>query len=77
MKYIHLFYSESAFKNNISLIQKNDNIIFMYYVDLKKSINENVVLRECNIFSVSDKKSLINALCESVMSPEDKLFYYY
>lgn len=77
MSSTHLFYSENAFKNNKTVIQKNDNVVFMYYVDLESAINKKNIPDECIIFSLRDKKSLINALCSGVMSKTDKVFFYY
>ena len=77
MKCTHLFYSEDAFKNNRTVIQNEDNVVFMYYVDLESVINENKLLDECAVFSFGDKKSLINAICDSVTSKNEKVFYYY
>ena len=73
----HLFYSEKAFVQNISLIQRNDKVVFMYFADLQRLINEVILLKDCEIFSFKDKKSLINALCDSLVSKTEKVFYYY
>ena len=73
----HLFYSEKAFVQNIPQIKKYDRVVFMYYADLQHLINEVALLKDCEIFSFKDKKSLINALCDSVTSKTEKLFYYY
>jgi hypothetical protein len=77
MSSTHLFYSEKAFENNKTVVQKNDNIVFMYYVDLEAVINEKKIPNECGIFSFRDKKSLINALCSCVKSKTEKVFFYY
>ena len=73
----HLFYSEKAFVQNISLIQRSDKVVFMYFADLQRLINEVVLLKDCEIFSLKDKKSLINALCDSLTSKTEKVYYYY
>jgi hypothetical protein len=73
----HLFYSENAFVQNISLIQRNDKVVFMYFVDLHRLINEVSLLKDCEIFSFKEKKSLINAICDSLISKTEKVFYYY
>ena len=56
MRSTHLFYSEKAFENNKTVVQKNDNVVFMYYVDLEAVINEKNIPNECGIFSFRDKK---------------------
>lgn len=77
MKCTHLFYSENSFRDNKTVIQKKDNVVFMYYVDLEAVINENDILNECGIYSFRDKKALINGLCDSVTSKNEKVFFYY
>lgn len=73
----HLFYSEKAFVQNISTIQRSDKVVFMYFADLQRLNNEVVLLKDCEIFSLKDKKSLINALCDSLTSKTEKVYYYY
>lgn len=77
MRCTHLFYSQNSFDNNKKQIQENDNVVFMYYVDLEYVINENSIMKYCVTYSFKDKKSLINALCAAVKNKNEKLFYYY
>ena len=58
MRSTHLFYSEKAFENNKTVVQKNDNVVFMYYVDLEAVISEKKIPNECGFFPLEIKNPL-------------------